>query len=157
MSAHDFHDGNGPVPAHQHPNGGGWVADTARVAPTAFVSKGAAVFGNAQVYDSATILDYAQVYDRAQVCGKARVEMYAHVFGDARVFGKSRIHSNAQVDYDVVDQEVPAPTLGGNKGRFAAPAATPVAEEDRCECGAHKTYGCGKGQPGHSDYCPWKK
>ena len=27
----DFKDGNGPVPAHQHPNGGGWVADTAKV------------------------------------------------------------------------------------------------------------------------------
>ena len=27
MTAFDF--GTGPVPAHQHPNGGGWVADTA--------------------------------------------------------------------------------------------------------------------------------
>ena len=27
----DFKDGNGPVPAHEHPNGGGWVADTAKV------------------------------------------------------------------------------------------------------------------------------
>ena len=26
---HDFKDGKGPVPAHQHSNGGGWVADTA--------------------------------------------------------------------------------------------------------------------------------
>jgi hypothetical protein len=26
MTAFDF--GNGPVPAHRHPNGGGWVADT---------------------------------------------------------------------------------------------------------------------------------
>ena len=29
----DFEDGNGQVPAHQHPNGGGWVADTTSVAP----------------------------------------------------------------------------------------------------------------------------
>lgn len=33
----DFEDGNGPVPAHQHSNGGGWVADTATVADTAYV------------------------------------------------------------------------------------------------------------------------
>jgi len=26
--------GSGPVPAHQHKNGGGWVADTAFVAET---------------------------------------------------------------------------------------------------------------------------
>jgi len=25
MTTHDFQDGNGPVPAHQHANGGGWV------------------------------------------------------------------------------------------------------------------------------------
>ena len=31
-----FDFGNGPVPAHQHPNGKGWVADTALVADTAF-------------------------------------------------------------------------------------------------------------------------
>ena len=29
MTTFDF--GKGPVPAHQHPNGGGWVADTATV------------------------------------------------------------------------------------------------------------------------------
>ena len=30
----DFEDGNGPVPAHQHSNGGCWVADTAKVYET---------------------------------------------------------------------------------------------------------------------------
>ncbi len=33
----------------------------------------------------------------------------------------------------------------------------PTAEEDRCVCGALKTSGCGRGHPGHSDYCPWRK
>jgi UDP-3-O-[3-hydroxymyristoyl] glucosamine N-acyltransferase len=46
---HDFEDGNGPVAAHQHSNGGGWVADTATVADTAFVGPNALVYGNAQV------------------------------------------------------------------------------------------------------------
>jgi hypothetical protein len=29
MTTTFFNFGNGPVPAHQHPNGGGWVADSA--------------------------------------------------------------------------------------------------------------------------------
>ena len=33
----DFQDGNGPVPAHKHVKGGGWVADTATVADSARV------------------------------------------------------------------------------------------------------------------------
>jgi len=43
MTTFDF--GNGPVPAHQHSNGGGCVADTAKVADTAYVGP------DAQVYD----------------------------------------------------------------------------------------------------------
>ena len=37
MNMFDF--GNGPVPAHKHSNGGGWVADTASVADTAYVGQ----------------------------------------------------------------------------------------------------------------------
>ena len=37
MNTYDF--GNGPVAAHKHPNGGGWVADSAKV------------YGNAVVYE----------------------------------------------------------------------------------------------------------
>jgi hypothetical protein len=44
-----FGDGKGPVPAHQHPNGGGWVADTAKVADTSYVGPDAWVYGDAQV------------------------------------------------------------------------------------------------------------
>lgn len=35
----------GPVPAHRHPNGDGWVADSAWVDPTAWVSGTARVSG----------------------------------------------------------------------------------------------------------------
>ena len=51
----DFKVGNGPVPAHQHPNGGGWVADSATVADTAFVAKNAQVYGNALVTNLAAV------------------------------------------------------------------------------------------------------
>ena len=42
-TTHDF--GRGPVPAHQHPNGGGWVADTATVSAEAYVGPRAKVAG----------------------------------------------------------------------------------------------------------------
>ena len=45
--AHDF--GAGPIPAHRHANGGGWVADTATVADTAYVGPEALVYGDARV------------------------------------------------------------------------------------------------------------
>ena len=45
----DFQDGSGPVPAHQHPNGGGWVADTASVDASTHVYGTARVFGTAQI------------------------------------------------------------------------------------------------------------
>ena len=47
MTTFDF--GNGPVPAHKHPNGGGWVADSATVADTAYVGPDAKVSGSARV------------------------------------------------------------------------------------------------------------
>jgi len=47
MTTFDF--GAGPVPAHQHPNGGGWVADTASVSETAYIGPAARVSGNAVV------------------------------------------------------------------------------------------------------------
>lgn len=54
MQTFDF--GFGPVPAHRHKNGGGWVADTATVDSSAYVGF------------------RARVYDNAWVCGDAQVE-----------------------------------------------------------------------------------
>ncbi len=45
--------GCGPVEAHTHPNGGGWVADTALISPNAFIGRDTEVFGNARVYSYA--------------------------------------------------------------------------------------------------------
>jgi len=60
---HDFRDGNGPVPAHRNPNGGGWVADSAHVDKSAYIGPDARVHGDAWVYDN------------ARVCGNARVHV----------------------------------------------------------------------------------
>ncbi len=59
MTTHDF--GNGPVAAHQHGNGGGWVADTATVAATAYVGPDARVHGNAWVDGHAAVDGHAVV------------------------------------------------------------------------------------------------
>lgn len=58
-STFDF--GNGPVPAHQHSNGGGWVADTAKLSETAYVGLNAQVGGNARVAGNACVTGSAQV------------------------------------------------------------------------------------------------
>jgi carbonic anhydrase/acetyltransferase-like protein (isoleucine patch superfamily) len=87
----DFQDGKGPVPAHQHLKGGGWVADTATVSNTAYVGP------DAQVYGSALVHGYAQVSGNAQVYGNARVYDNAQVSGNAQVDGKARVSGNAQV------------------------------------------------------------
>jgi len=67
VATYDFGDDNGPVAAHQHANGGGWVADTAYVAAGAYVASD------------------ARVYDAAHVYGSARVSGSAHVYGSAHV------------------------------------------------------------------------
>ena len=85
ITTFDFGDGNGPVRAHRHANGGGWVADTAQVAESAYVGKLARVSGEAQVYDEAQVYGKARVFGEAQVSGKALVSGKARVFGEARV------------------------------------------------------------------------
>ena len=71
MTTFDF--GTGPVPAHKHPNGGGWVADTATVSETAYVGPDARVYGNAVVSGNARVYSKAWVYGNARVYGDALV------------------------------------------------------------------------------------
>jgi len=115
MTTYDFEDGNGPVPAHQHPYGGGWVADTSKVSKTAYVGPDAKVFGkawvssdakvfgdvqvfgNAQVSGNAQVFGNVQVFDDAWVSGTAEVSGKAWVFGNAWVFGTAEVSGNAQV------------------------------------------------------------
>ena len=58
---------------HRHPNGGGWVQDTALVAPTAYVGPDAQVYGSARVYGT------ARVFGKERVYGAALVEHTRHV------------------------------------------------------------------------------
>jgi hypothetical protein len=75
----------------RHPNGGGWVADTATVADTAYVGPHAMVLDEAKVLDDAVIEDFVIVYgnaifkDNARAYGKLAVEK--GVFSkDARMY-----------------------------------------------------------------------
>lgn len=83
-SLHNFEDGRGPVPAQQHPNGGGWVENTATVSPTAYVGPHAKITLFAQVLDSARVegeglvTDSAIVKDKAICRGEARCETILH-------------------------------------------------------------------------------
>ena len=71
MTTFDF--GYGPVPAHLHPHGGGWVADTAHVDDSAYVGPNARVSGNALVSGDAWVFGDARVYGDAQVYGNATI------------------------------------------------------------------------------------
>lgn len=100
----DFGDGVGPVPAHQHPNGGGWVANSVRIDLHAFVDRNARVFqkaivgggtiisGKAQVFGYALVMNDAIVTDNAQVGGVALVSTGGIVEGDVLITGPENEH-----------------------------------------------------------------
>lgn len=115
---HDFKDGKGKVFAHRHDNGGGWVADTAYVAPGVKVTRNAQVFDYAKVYDSCKIMGssrvfgHARLFDSVELFKDARVHAQATlgdtvqvhdsaiVAGNARVFGGSRLHHRVLINGD---------------------------------------------------------
>ena len=88
---------------HQHPNGGGWVQNTASVeeaafiGPRAIVSDKARVSGVARVSGEALVSGEARVSGDAQVSGEARVSGKARVSGEAQVSGKARVYGEALV------------------------------------------------------------
>lgn len=114
-SKHDFKDGKGRVFAHRHDNGGGWVADTAYVAPTVEVKRYAQVYdfarviGNcrldnhARVFDHACLYDNVIVGDKAEVCGHAvlrnttNVRGTAFVADNADLSGSTTVRGNVRV------------------------------------------------------------
>jgi hypothetical protein len=106
-----FDFGFGLVNAHRHPNGGGWVADSAIVAESAYVGPDATVFGLARVYGNARILGNSQVYGDAEVYGSASVYGYsvirlrAWICGNAIVCNALVESGNAGADRFVLGNE----------------------------------------------------
>ena len=107
MTTFDFNDGNGPVSAKKHPNGGGWVADTAKVDETAYVGRDAMVYGKARVYDNAMVLNNARVSGNAMVGGDTMV------YGNATVGGYAIVCGNATVGGDTyrADEDILRPPV----------------------------------------------
>ena len=56
-----------------HPNGGGFVALTAKVEKTVYVGKSAKIFGNARVFGNVWVSGNARVYGDAWVSGKTKI------------------------------------------------------------------------------------
>ena len=73
-----------------HPNGGGWVASTAKVAGTAYVGPGAMVLDDAEVLDNASVEEYAIVRGKAMLSGNARVGGQGFVEGSTSLSGYQR-------------------------------------------------------------------
>jgi hypothetical protein len=93
----------------RHPNGGGWVADTATVDETAYVGPNAMVLDQAKVLDDAVIEDYVIVYEDAVFKDNARA--YGKLAVKKGVFSKdARAYRRTDL---VVDLKKPK-TLGYN-------------------------------------------
>lgn len=96
-----FDFGYGPTKAHRHrnPDGslGGWVAESAYVAPTVNMSPDARVYGKATVWDNAHIMDHAVVRGSALIYGDAIISGTARVEDEANVYGNARILDNAHL------------------------------------------------------------
>jgi len=82
---------------HQHPNGGGWVQDTALAEPSAYVGPDALVFGSAQVRENARVCDSAHVYGHASLRDAAQAYGHARIRNSARLYAMSRIYDRAQI------------------------------------------------------------
>ena len=85
------------VSGHKHPNGGGFVADTAKVADSVYVAENAQVLGYADVSWNARILGHAVVAGTAKVSGNTIVGDSACVCGQAVVSENARIIESAMV------------------------------------------------------------
>lgn len=135
---------------HRHPNGGGWVADTARVDPAAYVATGAVVRGDALVGPGVRLEGRAWVEAGAELTGTVVVRDAAVVRGTARLAGDVLVGGDAVVgftcasgSYTVYDEDVacgPAPTAPDvnqpvvpftpqDTALSDAPAATPPPAE----------------------------
>ena len=85
------------VAGHQHSNGGGFVADTAKVDATAYVGPNAMVLGNAQVLGKARVGDYAVVMGNAVIKDNARVSGHALVKDTAQVYNYGKVRDWATI------------------------------------------------------------
>ena len=108
----------------RHPNGGGWVADTAEVAATAYVGPHAMVLDTAKVLDHAVIEDYVIVYgdavfkDQARAFGKLTIKKGVHS-GTARLYIRNEQKNTTQGISPEEDTDAPQRRLAQLTGTAA--------------------------------------
>lgn len=121
-----YRDIKADVPGHPHPNGGGFVADTAKVDKNVYVGPDAMVLGDSvvtrkavitghAVVNNATVTDYARIGDHAcvygfwwatpTVSGYAKIGDRAVVTAGASISGNARVMGNAYIleNFSVTD------------------------------------------------------
>ena len=81
----------------KHPNGGGFVAGTAKVEPTAYVGPHAQVLGKAKVLGHARIEGYSIVRDNATVQDRARLSGHAVAGGNCTIRDRAKLRDYAIV------------------------------------------------------------
>lgn len=112
---HDFGDGNGPVKAHRHPHGGGWVADTAYADNTSYVGPQALVYGMARAVEHSMVVEHASMSGNAFACGESTL------YGMARMRDNSIARNGAMVGGSTI--------LSGNDIMDGNQLNPPVVEE----------------------------
>ena len=85
------------VKGHAHPNGGGFVADTASIESTAYVGPNAQVLDQAKAMGGARVEDFAIVRGRAVVRDRAVIRGHALVEGDVVVRDDAKVRDFAKV------------------------------------------------------------
>lgn len=85
---------------HHHPNGNGWVQNTATVANTAYVGVEAIVADHARVLNATRIEDRAQVLDWAGVFHQATVKDDSKIYGSAQARDHVIISDNSCIGED---------------------------------------------------------
>lgn len=94
---HDFKDGNGRVFAHKHIYGGGWVADSAKVADTVYVGRNCEIYNGAVVAGDTRLTGHAKIYGVADVYGKVKISQMAHVYGRAMIRDDVTLNDSCRV------------------------------------------------------------
>lgn len=129
---HDFGDGAGPVLAHVHQNGGGWVADSCYVEPGVLIDSASEIFGDARIFDKAEItgsrigglgisisgfavIGACTIVAPLHMSEEAAMFDSEHRFGYAEIFGKCfithsvlgscRIYDDAIISHSDIDYD----------------------------------------------------
>ncbi|MFC1600734.1 DUF6055 domain-containing protein [Candidatus Sumerlaeota bacterium] len=155
-----------PLPGSPHPNGGGFVADTAHVEPTAYVGPRAVVLayaqvlGNARIEGQAVVANYTVVKDHAVVSGHAlvagnavvedhaRVRDFAVLEASARVSDFAKVLQHAHTNKRVSDHAVLKGSADAQRGSVSGTAIVDgaYAKPNEIERGSWLTWNWGPGK-----------